>query len=91
MMKDYLNEILDGSKTFDARSYPTNKRGIITLVDSRSMKVCGTVELVGCREISEEEYSSWHCTGRFKVLIFTPKDNNGKNITLGTLKLLKSL
>lgn len=28
MMKDYLNEILDGSKTFDARSYPTNKRGI---------------------------------------------------------------
>ena len=78
MMKDYLNEILDGSKTFDARSYPTNKRGTITLVDSRSMKVCGTVELVGCREISEEEYSSWHCTGRFKVLIFTPKDKNGK-------------
>lgn len=28
MMKDFLNEILDGSKTFDARSYPTNKRGI---------------------------------------------------------------
>ena len=27
MIKDYLNEILDGSKTFDARSYPTNKRG----------------------------------------------------------------
>mgnify|MGYP003295774082 FL=1 len=25
MIKDYLNEILDGSKTFDARSYPTSK------------------------------------------------------------------
>ena len=39
MIKDYLNEILDGSKTFDARSYPTNKRGKIALIDSRSMKI----------------------------------------------------
>jgi len=31
MIKGYLNEILDGSKTFDARSYPTNKRGVIAL------------------------------------------------------------
>lgn len=34
MIKDYLNEILDGSKTFDARSYPTNKRGKFALIDS---------------------------------------------------------
>ena len=34
MIKDYLNEILNGSKTFDARSYPTNKRGLIALIDT---------------------------------------------------------
>ncbi len=38
MLKDYLNEILDGSKTYDARAYPNNKRGTIALVDSRTMK-----------------------------------------------------
>ena len=54
MIKDYLNEILDGSKTFDARSYPTNKRGKIALIDSRSMKIYGTIELVGCREIRQK-------------------------------------
>jgi hypothetical protein len=38
MIKDYLNEILGESKTFDARSYPTNKRGKIALIDSRYYK-----------------------------------------------------
>lgn len=65
MIKDYLNEILNGSKSFDARSYTTNKRGTIALVDSRSMKVYGYVDLVGIREISAKEYASWHCTGRW--------------------------
>ena len=50
MIKDYLNEILVSSKTFDARSYPTNKREKIALIDSRSMKIYGTIELVGCRK-----------------------------------------
>ena len=26
MTKNYLNEILHGSETFDTRSYPTNKK-----------------------------------------------------------------
>ena len=65
MIKDYLDEILDGSKTFDARSYPTNKRGTIALVDSRTMKVYGYVDLIGVREISPQEYASWHCTGKW--------------------------
>ena len=30
------------------------------------MKIHGTIELVGCREISAEEYCSWHQTGRFQ-------------------------
>ena len=58
MIKDYLNEILDGSRPFDARSYPTSKRGKIALIDSRSMKIYGTIELVGCREICAKEYCS---------------------------------
>lgn len=65
MIKDYLNELLDGSKTYDARSNTTYKRGTIALVDSRLMKVYGYVDLVGVRKISPEEYASWHCTGRW--------------------------
>ena len=65
MIKYYLNEILDGLKIFDARAYTTNKRGTIALVDSRSMKVYGYVDLIGVREISPKEYESWHCTGRW--------------------------
>ena len=78
MIKDYLNEILDGSKTFDARSYPTNKRGVIALIDSRSMKIYGTIELVGCREISAEEYCSWHQTGRFQNYRFEVEGKDKK-------------
>lgn len=52
MIKDYLDEILGGKTTYDARGYPTNKRGTIALVDSRSMKAYGTVDLVGIREIN---------------------------------------
>lgn len=66
MIKEYLDELLDGLKTYDARSYPTNTRGIIALVDSRSMKVYGIVELVGVRKITPEEYAEWHCTGKYK-------------------------
>ena len=65
MLKDYLNEFLDGSKTYDARSYTTNKRGTIALVDSKSMRVYGYADLVGIKEITPQEYASWHCTGRW--------------------------
>lgn len=77
MIKDYLNEILDGTKLFDARSYPTNKRCKIALIDSRLMKIYGTIELVGCREITEKEYCSYQ-TGRFQNLIFQGDDENKK-------------
>lgn len=38
------------------------------------MKIYGTIELVGCREISAEEYCSWHQTGR----LFQVDDENKK-------------
>ena len=55
MIKDYLNEILNGSKTFGACSYTTNKRGTIALVDSRSMMAYGHVDLVGVRKIPHKD------------------------------------
>lgn len=66
MIKDYLDELLDGKKTFDARSYPTNKRGTIALVNSKTSKIEGYIDLIDCVEISSDEYAKWHCTGRFK-------------------------
>lgn len=56
MLKEYLNQFLDGSKTYDARAYTTNKRGTIVLVDSRLLKVYGYADLVGVREISFTDY-----------------------------------
>lgn len=76
MINDYLNEILDGYKNYDARSYLTNKRGKIALIDSKNMRVYGTIELIGCRKITAEEYCSWHKTGRFKNYIFEVEDKN---------------
>lgn len=76
MIKDYLNEILDGYKNYDARSYLTNKRGKIALIDSKNMRVHSTIELIHFRKITAEEYCSWHKTGRFKNSIFEVEDKN---------------
>lgn len=75
MIKDYLDEILDGKKTFDVRSYPTSTRGVIALIDSKSMKVYGSVELINCREITVEDYISWHKSGKFKNMLFLADKN----------------
>ena len=49
MARQYLDEILSGEKTFDARCYDTDKRGTIALIDTSSKKIlprkntaCGT-------------------------------------------------
>lgn len=94
MIKDYLNEILDGSKTFDARSYPTNKIGKIALIDSKTMKIYGSIELVNCRRIDANEYCSWNKTGRFKDCIFEVEDKNKDYYAydfINTRKLIKSI
>ena len=75
MIKDYLDEILDGKKTYDARSYPTNKRGTIALVDSRTSKIFGLVDLINIRLISYDEYCNWHITDRFRNYKFYANPN----------------
>ncbi len=66
MSKYYLDEILDGKKSFDARLYPTSVRGTIAIVDSGTFRVHGLAELVSVREITYEEFVDWHRVGPFK-------------------------
>ena len=78
MIKDYIEEILDGKKTYDVRTYPTYKRGLIGLVDSKSMKLFGTIELTGCREITANEYCAWHKTGKYQNIEFKISEKTPK-------------
>lgn len=52
MLKEYLDEILDGKKTYDVRSYDTAKRGTISLVDTKKSAIIGLIDLVGTHKIS---------------------------------------
>ena len=75
MLKDYLIEILEERKTYDARSYLTSKRGTIALIYSKTLKVYGYADLIAVREISPEEYAQWHSTGRWSNIIFQVDKN----------------
>ena len=77
MIKDYLDEILDGKKAFDTRCYSTNKRGTIALVDSKKSSIVGLVDLIGVHQISTDEYCKWHATGKWEGMSFQAKDTNG--------------
>lgn len=55
MLREYLDEILDGEKTYDARAYNTTKCGTIALVDTKKSAVNGLFDLVGTHKISAEE------------------------------------
>lgn len=77
MLRDYLDEILDGKKTYDARSYPTDKRGTIALVDTKKSSIVGFVDLIGVHQISADEYCKWHATGKWEGMSFQAKDTNG--------------
>lgn len=74
MLKDYLNEFLDGSKTYDARSCDTNKRGTIALVDTKKSAIIGLVDLVNTHKISAKEYCKWHATGKREGMFFQVVD-----------------
>ena len=90
MMKHYLNEIIRGDKTTDARLYPTDIRGTIALGDSSTLKVYAVADLTACEEISYEEFVRWHRTGPFTDVEFAPY-HEGKNCysyVLGNLRTL---
>ena len=76
MLREYLDEILDGKKTYDARAYDTNRRGTIALVDTRKSTIIGLIDLVGTHKISAEEYCKWHATGKWEGLVFQAEDKD---------------
>ena len=76
MLREYLDEILYGTKTYDARAYNTNKRGLIALVDTKKSAIIGTVELIGTKPITAEEYCKWHATGKWAGMQFQVEDMN---------------
>lgn len=76
MLREYLEEILDGVKSYDARSYNTNKRGTIALVDTKKSFVIGTIELVGTHPITAEEYCKWHASGKWEGMHLQVDDMN---------------
>lgn len=76
MLREYLDEILDGDKTYDARSYDTNKRGTIALVDTKKSAIIGLVDLIGTHKITAEEYCKWHATGKWQGLELQVEDMN---------------
>ena len=78
MLREYLDEILDRKKTFDARSYPTDKRGTIALVDTKKSSIVGLVDLIGVHQISADEYCKWHATGKWEWMPFEVADKNAK-------------
>lgn len=74
MLREYLEEILDGKKTYDARSYDTNKRGTIALVDTKKSAIVGLIDLIGTHKITADEYCKWHATGKWKGMILQVED-----------------
>lgn len=70
MLRTYLDEILDGTKFYDARAYNANKRGLIVLVDTKKTAIIDTVELVGTKPITTEEYCKCHATGKWADMQF---------------------
>ncbi len=76
MIREYLDEILDGKKTYDGRSYDANKSGTIALVDTKKSVIIGLVNLVGTHKISGEEYCSWHATGKWEGMAFQVDEMN---------------
>ena len=55
--------IVDGVKCIEYRTRPTNVRGRIGIIQSRTGTVIGDVELHGCQYNKELEYYEWYLAG----------------------------
>lgn len=69
--------IVDGVKTIEYRTRPTNIRGRIGIVQSRTGTVIGTAEITGCRWNEELEHYEWQLADAVRLaepLPFPPKN-----------------
>lgn len=60
MYEEYLLDILNGKRKCDVRLHPTNKRGRIALVKSKTNLIYGYVDFVSINQISYDDYVYWH-------------------------------
>ena len=74
MLREYLDEIFEGNKTYDARRYDTKVRGTIALVDTKKSAIIGLIDLIGTHKISATEYCKWHATGKWSGMQFAVDD-----------------
>lgn len=70
--------IVDGVKTVEYRTRPTNIRGRIGIVQSRSGTVIGTVEIVGCEWNEKLAHFEWLLDGAVRFAVPLPfQQKNG--------------
>ncbi len=60
MYEEYLLDILKGIRPCDVRLHPTNKRGRIALLKSKTNLIYGYVDFVSVEQITYEDYLYWH-------------------------------
>lgn len=60
MYEEYLLDILEGKKDCDVRLHPTNKRGRIALLKTKTNLIYGYVDFIEVEQITYNEYIYWH-------------------------------
>lgn len=60
MYEEYLLDILECKKNCDVRLHPTNKRGRIALLKTKTNLIYGYVDFIEVEQITYEEYIYWH-------------------------------
>lgn len=55
----YIDDILSGVKKWELRGMNTHKRGKIVLLKSGSGLALGTVNIIGVKAITLDEYNEW--------------------------------
>lgn len=65
MYEEYLLVILKGVRQCDVRLHPTNKRGKIALIKSKTNRIYGYVDFISIDQISYEDYVYWHVGENF--------------------------
>ena len=70
--------IVDGVKTIEYRTRPTNIRGRIGIVQSKSGTVIGTAEITGCEWNEELEHYEWKLANSVRFAVPLPfRQKNG--------------
>ncbi len=63
----YLEEILDGRKTCDARPFPTPHRGRIALMDNKTFRVLGCANLWKVEQVGYDVFRAWQKTLEYQI------------------------